>query len=399
MTSIGVDLVKIKRIKNLYYKFGQKFLDKCFTEGEIAYIKKKNYKDETIAGMFSFKESIAKCLGTGFGKDLKFKDIEICHDKNGAPYALAKGREFYISSSHDGDYVVTVGSEKPGRSKGNLDIPEDLFKLYKQRPDRSHKGSFGRTMVIGSSKSMLGAGYLSALASLKAGCGYTYHYVFKEDDILLPLSIKHTEVILRQGNILEESKKMDGILFGPGLGLSRNKREVLKELLLGDNKLVLDADGINMLAEDVDKLYVKNSQLILTPHILEFSRLIKEVIPPGPRLYERAKEFAKEYKLVLVLKDSVTLITDGESSHFIERENSGLATAGSGDVLAGIITSFLAQGYDPYEAALLGAEVHSLAGLGAAEEKSKTSMLAGDIINGLDRVFKNLEERWFYDNK
>ena len=121
--------------------------------------------------------------------------------------------------------------------------------------------------------------------------------------------------------------------------------------------------------------------------------LFRSIIPPGPRLYERAVDFAKEYKLVLVLKDSVTLITDGVRCHFIERENSGLATAGSGDVLAGIITSFLSQGYDPYEAALLGAEVHSLAGLEAAKEKSKTSMLAGDIINGLDRVFKNLEER------
>lgn len=391
--NIGVDLVRVRRIRDLNYKFGQKFLDKCFNEEEIEYIKKTGSKDETIAGMFSFKETISKCLGTGFGNDLKFKDITIRHDDLGRPYGLAKGREFYISSSHDGDYVVTVGRLKGSDEFLDMDLDESLFGLYKKRPDKSHKGTFGKTMVVGSSKTMLGAGYLSSLAALKTGCGYTYHYVFEEDQIFLPLSIKHQEVIVRSGKIVEDAENMDGILFGPGLSISRNKREVLRQLLEGKNKLVIDADGINMLAENPDQLFGKNAQVVLTPHILEFSRLIKEVIPPGDRLYERAKDFARTYKLVLVLKDSKTFITDGSRSYFLERENSGLATAGSGDVLSGIITSLIAQGYDIYTAAVLGAEIHSLGGLVAARRKSKTSMLAGDIIDGLDIVFKKLEER------
>lgn len=386
--NLGIDIVKIKRIEEVYNLHKDKFLDKVFNDDEIEYIKSKNYKSETIAGMFSFKESISKSLGTGFGKDLKFKDININHDKLGKPSGKAKDKDFSLSASHDGEYVVTVANT----SDDSFEIESEIKEKFVPRKDNTHKGSFGKTMIIASSEGMVGAGYLASKAALKSGCGLTYHYVFEEDDIFLPLSIKHTEVILKKTNPIRDINKMNSVLFGCGLGVSRNKREVLKDLLDSEINIVIDADGINMLSEDMSKLIVKKANVILTPHILEFSRMTKEVLSPGKRLYNLAKDFAKTYNVVLVLKDSKTMITDGERVGFIERENSGLSTPGSGDVLSGIITSLVAQGYDNFEAAYLGAQIHSLAGEVASKQKSKSSMIASDIIDGLDKVFKSLEE-------
>ncbi len=387
--NIGIDMVKVARIQKIYDKYGNKFLEKVFNNTEISYIKNKKFKTETIAGMFSFKESISKSLGTGFGEKLKFKDINISHDKLGKPMGKVGDKNFLLSASHDGDYVVTFAMA----NNETIEISESIRKLYIPRRDDFHKGDYGKTMIIASSEGMIGSGFLASKAALKAGCGVTYHYVFEEDNIFQSLSIKHTEVILKKDNPIISLEKMNSVLFGCGLGISRKKREVLTELLNSDINLVIDADGINMLAEDTSRLFTKKAKLVLTPHILEFSRLIKEVIPPGKKLYSYAKDFAKVNNLVLVLKDSKTMITDGERVEFIERENSGMATPGSGDVLAGIITSLISQGYSCFDGAFLGAQIHSLAGLVAANKKSKASMIASDIIDGMDSVFKELEER------
>lgn len=387
--NIGIDIVDVKRIEKIYDKFGDKFLHKIFNPLEIDYIKARNCKAETIAALFSFKESISKALGTGFSKGLTFKDIEIFHSPLGTPRGVAKGDKFMLSASHDGNFAVTVALY----DDFGVEIPRRVNELYKPRTDKSHKGTFGKSMVITGSKGMVGAGYLSSTAALKSGCGLTYHYVSNEDEIFLPLSTMHLEVILRNTNPLRDLHGMDGVLFGCGVGVNRKKRELLRQLLAEEINLVIDADGINMLAENLSSLISKKAKVILTPHILEFSRLTGKVIAPGEKLYSLAKDFAKIYNVVLVLKDSKTVITDGDSLEIVDRENSGLATAGSGDVLAGIITSLVAQGYGNYDAAVLGVYIHSLSGEFASKKKSKTSMIARDVIDSLDDVFRILEER------
>lgn len=387
--NIGTDIVEINRIKNIYDKFGDKFLNRIFNPEEIEYIKDRKYKSETIAALFSFKESISKALGTGFSGGLTFKDIRIFHSSLGAPRGEAKGKNFLLSASHDGDFAITIALI----TDNGVEVPSRVLELYKKRPDFSHKGTFGKSMVITGSKGMVGAGYLSSTATLKSGCGLTYHYVDDEDDIFLPLSTKHVEVILKNTDPLKDISKMDSVLFGCGVGVNRRKRELLRRLLREEIRLIIDADGINMLAEDLSHLISKKSKVILTPHILEFSRLTGNVLGPGEKLYSLAKDFAKIYGVVLVLKDSKTIITDGDSLEIVDRENSGLATAGSGDVLSGIITSLVAQGYDLYEASVLGVNIHSLAGEISSKKKSKTTMVARDIIDNLDEVFRKLEER------
>ncbi|MFB0971445.1 MAG: NAD(P)H-hydrate dehydratase [Neofamilia sp.] len=387
--NIGIDIVDISRVERIYNRFGIKFIERIFNPLEIDYIRARNNKAETIAALFSFKESIAKALGTGFTQGLTFKSIKIFHSNLGAPRGEAKGKKFLLSATHDGNFAVTVAL-----IDGNgVDIPSRVIELYRPRLDKSHKGTFGKSMIITGSRGMVGAGYLSSTAALKSGCGLTYHYVSEEDEIFSPLSTMHIEVILKDSSPFKDLARMDSVLFGCGVGINRNKREVLRRLLAEDIQLIIDADGINMLAEDLTHLISKKAKVILTPHIMEFSRLTGEVVAPGERLYSLAKDFAKVYNVVLVLKDSKTIITDGNSLEIIDRENSGLATAGSGDVLAGIIASLVAQGYELLDAASLGVYIHSLSGEIASKKKSKTSMVARDIIDGLDDVFRILEER------
>lgn len=388
MSEIGIDIVEIERIKKLHDKFGDKFPEKILNEKEIEYLKSKNMSAQTLASMFSIKEAVAKAYGVGFGSGIGFKDIEIFYDEFGKPYAILKNLRFNLSTTHDAGVAVSVATLE----KAQIEIPKSVLELYIPRKENGHKGSFGKAMIIAGSKGMTGSGYLAATAALKTGAGLVYHYVRSEDEIFLPLSIKHTEVILKDSDPLMDLKKIDAVLFGPGAGINRYNRGLLSNLLYEDINLVIDADGISMLAEDTNKLKFKKAKIILTPHLVEFSRLIGKVIPPGEELYEAARAFAREFHIILVLKDSKTIVTDGFEIKICDRENSGLATAGSGDVLAGIITSLYAQKYKSFDAAYLGVQIHSLAGEVAAIKNSKTSMVASDIIDGLKEVFRKLEK-------
>lgn len=385
---IGIDVVKVDRVKKLYDKFGDKFLKKIFNEEEIAYISSKSHKVETIASMFSMKESTSKALGSGIREGLGFKDIKIHHDELGAPVVFVRNKKINISATHDGGFAITVALRNEG-------MPMNMsfnFDEYKVRNDNSHKGSFGKCMVIASSRGMIGSGYLASMAALRTGSGLVYHYVRRDDEIFLPLSIKHTEVILKDSNPIDDISQMDSILFGPGVGINRYNRALLTELLSEDINLLIDADGISMLSEDLSRLITKSAKVILTPHIVEFSRLVGKVYAPGEELKRVAKEFAKFYNLTIVLKDSTTYITDGELEYICYLENSGLATAGSGDVLAGIIASLVGQGYSIFNAATLGTKMHSAAGLIAAQKNSKAGMIASDLLETLKDVNMELEK-------
>lgn len=385
---IGVDLVKVDRISKIYERFGIKLLNKIFNEGEISYISSKNYKTETIASMYSIKEAVSKAWGTGIRKGLGFKDITISYDTLGAPSVFVHDERLSISTSHDGDYAVSIVIGEKPLNKNNI-----TFKEYKTRDDKSHKGDFGKCMIIAGSRGMIGSGYLSSMSALRSGSGLVYHYVRKDDEIFLPLSIKHTEVILRDSNPIDDVSKMDAVLFGPGVGINRYNRALLTELLSEEINLIIDADGISMLAEDLSRLITKKANIILTPHVIEFSRLTGKVYAPGEELRRVAKDFAEFYKLVLVLKDSSTNVTDGDREYLLEGNNSGLSTAGSGDVLAGIIASLVGQGYPNYEAATLGVKMHSRAGEIAVYENSKAGLIASDLLEALKTVNKDLENK------
>lgn len=417
--SNGVDIIKISRIESLIKEKGDKFLKRIFTEEEIKYIQSKNISPQTIAGLFAVKEAISKSLGTGIGK-VNFKDIEIFHDVKGKPYVKLYGEgleisrslgmdKFHISISHEDEYAVALAIIEGKGVKNEIKVPEGIKSLLPRREKNSHKGSFGRVGIIAGSTGMTGASYLSTMAALRTGSGLVYAIVPRGiEDII---SIKLVEAIIKPveddgtshftknsyNDIKKIIKDMDVIALGPGIGVDEERIGLVKQILLNfDGPIVLDADGINCLskAEVSSILLNRKAKTVITPHLGELSRIlnfsIKEV---QENLTEYSKLLSGKYNIITVVKGANTIVVDGNEEIYINSTgNPGMATAGSGDILTGIISSLIGQGIDPYEAAVLGVYCHGLAGDLAKKDKGEYGMISRDILDNIPYSIKNVEK-------
>lgn len=271
---------------------------------------------------------------------------------------------------------------------------EDLKKLP-ERKANSHKGTFGKVLVIAGSSNISGAAYLAAAGAYRMGAGLVKIYTPKENQLamqaLLPEAL--LEVYDRSRPPVKQLKQCvvwaDTIVIGPGFGTDRVAEKILK-YVIGKSTVpvVIDADGINILAKNKTCLLDSHAPLVLTPHILEMARLTgktKETIMKNPM--GEAKYFTEDYAVTLVLKDARTIVAKENELVYINTSgNSGMATGGSGDVLAGMLGGLIAQGMEPYEAAKLGVYLHGKAGDAAAAAKSAYSMTATDILDGIAEV-------------
>ena len=375
---LGVDIVKVSRIKKVYEKFNEKFLFKIFNDEEILYIKGKNYNIETISGLYAAKEAVSKSMKTGISK-LSFKDIKIYH-KNNAPYAIVFDNVFDLSISHEREYAIAVSNF---REKLN----DSEFKFLNKRNKNAHKGDFGKVAIIAGKKGMTGSAYLSSNAAMRTGSGLVYNIV--PEDIMDIMSIKYIEVIAKSfddlSNMNDFLEKMDSIAIGPGMGLSSNEEKILDSVLKINKNIVIDADGITNLSKNMKLLEKRKPYTtILTPHNSEFSRLygysIDEIQINRIKL---AKSFALKYKCVLLLKGNNTVVTDGKRVYINRSGNPGMATAGSGDVLTGIIASLLGQNIDIFNATCYGSYLHGRAGDLAKEAVGEEALIASDIIRNI----------------
>lgn len=271
---------------------------------------------------------------------------------------------------------------------------EDLNRLPK-RVGNAHKGTCGKVLVIAGSPTISGAAYLSAAGAYRMGAGLVKIYTSKENkaamQTLLPEAL--LESYDRDRISLEQLKQCmewaDVIVIGPGLGKDLEAEKILKYVVDESNlPMVIDADGLNILAEHPEWLLAVHAPVILTPHIQEMARLTKisrEQIQKKPM--ETAKCFVSEYPVILILKDARTIVAKENELIYVNTSgNSGMATGGSGDVLSGILGGLMAQGMDELEAARLGVYLHGRAGDAAAETKSIYSMTATDILNGITEV-------------
>lgn len=320
------------------------------------------------------------------------------------------------------DATVTFFTEKlgmmlyPGRDccgrilVEDLEIPFDVTKecrilTYQAedrkklplRPNHSHKGTFGKVLVIAGSPAISGAAYLAGAAAYRMGAGLVKVYTPRENktamQMLLPEAL--LEVYDREQpskeQLIQAVEWSDVIVIGPGLGMDTEVEKIL-EYVICESKvpLVIDADGLNLLAKNTNWLYAKRAEVLLTPHILEMARLAgesKENVKE--HAMEMAKNFVNKYPVTLVLKDARTLVAkEGEPLYVNTSGNSGMATGGSGDVLAGMLGGLLAQGMTPVEAARLAVYLHGLSGDQAAEEKGAYAMTARDILDGMIEVTK-----------
>lgn len=274
---------------------------------------------------------------------------------------------------------------------------KDVLNLLPDRNPDLHKGDFGKILLLCGSRGYTGAAALSAMGALRCGAGlvflgvpesiYAIEAVKLNEPVVFPLPDKDGMLSAEAlPKILELLPKMDAVLIGCGMGCSEDTFQILQTVLCEfSGPVVLDADGINMLAGHIDILRGRAGITILTPHDMEFQRA------GGVFTADRtvsAMDFAKKASSIVLLKGHRTIITDGKEYYVNPTGNAGMAVGGCGDVLAGIITALLGQGLPPLIATACGAWLHGAAGDICAKEIGQYGMLPTDMLQVLPRLLK-----------
>lgn len=274
---------------------------------------------------------------------------------------------------------------------------QEVLSLLPCRPADGHKGTFGKILLLCGSRGYTGAAALSAMGALRSGAGLVYLAVPESiyeieavkltEPVIIPVADDNgTYSVQAVSQVLRLLSGKDALLIGPGIGRSEGTSAMVRAVLESfPGPIVVDADGINMLKVHKDVLRDRTSPTILTPHDGEFRRFGGELT--GDRI-QSAASVAADYGVIVLLKGHRTVITDGRRCYRNYTGNPGMATGGSGDVLAGIITSLLGQGMVPLEAAACGAWLHGAAGDVCASRIGQAGMLPSDMLHVLPRLLK-----------
>ncbi|WP_251860783.1 NAD(P)H-hydrate dehydratase [Clostridium sp. Marseille-Q2269] len=283
----------------------------------------------------------------------------------------------------------------------NIGVPKEILELFsynhyiidkymfnnnfKERNKYDHKGDFGRVLVVAGNRGFSGAAYICTEAAVKSGAGLVT--LATSRDIQDVLSCKLEESMTMAYDDYDHIKtimdKSNCIAIGPGMGKNYSTEELLRKIVRDYNgHIVIDADGINVLQDNLDIIKHTKGKVILTPHLGEFSRITGyDIDYINKNRLKVAKEFAKGNRVILLLKGYNTIITDGEELFVNSTGNSAMASGGMGDCLTGIIASFIAQGYDPLKATWLSAYIHGYCG-----EKLSSKMFCVNATHILDYI-------------
>ncbi len=277
-------------------------------------------------------------------------------------------------------------------------ITETFVKtLLHKRPKFSHKGSFGHALLVSGSYGKMGAAVLATKACLRSGVGLlTVHIPVCGYEIVQTTDPEAMAAVDSGEHYMRDEIQTDAfhaIGIGPGLGMHPDTQTAVRYLLANSTKpVVIDADALNSISQQREEEKTIPANAILTPHLKEFARLAGETANDFSR-HALQIAFSRKHQVYLVLKGAHTCITTPEGeTYFNTSGNPGMAKGGSGDVLTGILTSLLAQGYSQKETCLLGVFLHGLAGDLAKKDLGETSMLAGDLIRYIPKAFISLQE-------
>lgn len=269
-----------------------------------------------------------------------------------------------------------------------------MKQLPERKPD-SHKGDYGRVLVVAGSRGMAGAATLAAEAAYRSGAGLVY--IACPSVIVDVMSIKTTCAVVwpfeearAVAQILEFSEKCDVAVIGPGLSQAPTIAAAVREVVGAiEIPLVLDADGLNAFESFPELLGRGHAPRVITPHPGEAARLLRslpsEIQSNRPAV---AKDLAERFLAIAVLKGHRTIVTDGKQTYVNKTGNPGMATGGTGDVLSGIIGALIGQKLSPYDAACLGVRVHGKAGDLAARKVGQVSLMATDLLQSLPDAFR-----------
>ncbi|HTC01555.1 MAG TPA: NAD(P)H-hydrate dehydratase [Ferruginibacter sp.] len=266
---------------------------------------------------------------------------------------------------------------------------EIIAGLIKPRVADSHKGTYGHSLLIAGNKGRMGAAVLSARACLRTGTGLLTVNVPQDERSILQSTIPEAMLLFREDK-LPELDKFSAIGIGPALGTDDISIKLLTDVLYQYKKnILLDADALTILSQRAELWNPLQEGTILTPHVKEFDRLFGESENKTERI-NKAIDISKKYPWVIVLKDHETLIIENGDAWISNTGNAGLAKGGSGDILSGMITALLAQGYAPFIAAKIGVYLHGVAADIAVKEQSLESLLAFDVVEKIGAAFKSL---------
>jgi holo-[acyl-carrier-protein] synthase len=419
---VGVDVAAIPRIAEAQKRFGNRFLQKFLTAREIDYC---GGSAERWAGRWAAKEAIGKAMPTGVPRP-HMRDVEILPSEDGrphvrvAPATTLTGRDIDVSIAHDGHFAVAVAvipdlKLPPPQLSGSRDFPRgegrgagftlpDGFRLP-DRPRDGHKGTFGTVVVLAGSQGYTGAAYLTSMGAARSGAGIVRLMVAQS--IYPILAEKCTEVVV--GPVPEISPGIVGHsalsavqrgftgaaagIVGPGIGRDTSTRRLIEDLLPKVTvPLVLDADALNLLSEHRSILPKLSPDIVLTPHPAEFGRLANmETSAVQKDRRGIASRFAKTWNKVVVLKGAGTVIAAPDGRITLNPISTpALASGGTGDVLAGLIGGLIAQKLPPFEAAVTGVHIHSLAGMDLEASVGQAGVLASDLLPQIPRVMERL---------
>jgi NAD(P)H-hydrate epimerase len=284
----------------------------------------------------------------------------------------------------------------------------EKIKFLTNRKKDTYKGDYGHLFIIGGSPGLTGAVCLAGISALRSGCGLVTvgipeglnHIIEIKLTEVMSLPLPETEDHYISDRAIDKvlkfiEEKADTVLIGPGISLNSETKKFVKKIIPEiDKKLIIDADALKIIGENINILKKLKVKPVLTPHPGEMKYLTGlEISYIQKKREEIARNFAKEYNVVLVLKGYRTVVSDGEDTYMNLTGNPGMATAGSGDVLGGIIGSLLAQGEEEFISAKYGVLIHALAGDFAMKEKGEISLIASDIIEKIPLVFKYLKKK------
>jgi ADP-dependent NAD(P)H-hydrate dehydratase len=274
---------------------------------------------------------------------------------------------------------------------------KEILKRYKPIDKHTHKGIQGHALLIGGSYGKIGAACLSSKAALKTGCGLVTAFIPKCGYEILQISIPEVMVLTDVQEKFISNITFDivpqAIGIGPGIGQEHATQNAFYEFLkTNKTPLIIDADALNILSQNKSWLSLLAPKTILTPHPKELERLIGKWNSETEKV-NMTKAFSKEFHLIIVMKGAPTRIINGDTIYENTTGNAALATAGSGDVLTGMITSLLAQSYEPIDAAILGVYLHGLTADIALPETGFQSFIASDVISNIGKAYLSLENK------
>ena len=398
--------MSVERVALAVRRSGVGFLDKVYTPSEQLYCAGN---DERLAGRWAAKEAVIKCFD-GTGICFPRRRIEVLAGPSGAPRVRLlgndRGARVEVSITHHSKLAVaTAHLEMPDAADSLLPAPEAV--VIPVRPKDAHKGTFGTAVVLAGSLGFTGAAYLASTAAARTGAGLVRLLV--ADTIYPILAAKCTEVMATPvpevapgavghaayDTILRHLATAEVGVIGPGLGRDSSTWRLVVDLASHARcALVIDADGLNALSDAPRSKGKLGRNRVLTPHPGELARLTGRTIEAiGADRHAAARKAAKDWGAIVVLKGAHTVVAhpDGRSSED-PHEVPSLATGGTGDVLAGIIGGLIAQGSDPFSAAVTGVYVHAAAGRRIAHRLGDSGLLASDLLLEIPLVMNALRQ-------